>query len=576
MSDINLHNITEDNLTYLEQICNNDFYQNDREFIKIIAKLTKQSSKLGNKALNLVNILNEAEVIKFNMTQKELSLGLKEYDKPYGETSLNNIANTTLVNIQNTPKKIHILHFLELLEKYLDLDELKNKKDVLIEAKAYIKILKDLGVNPINLIITQDRAKLWHILENDFINSIKKLDIDLFLEKIRLTRIQYQSEINEISNYYKNKTDILSKLNNLKQEVKTEDSIKKIKNYENILQKPISTNIEPLLKDTSKILKSLDYMLEEIPQELTTIQQNELKQFLPAISEYYIDQTYAIRNGNSYTKLDDKLQKLQKDIDNNKSIDVILKNVNELGNTMQHLYILHWIGESILKEILKCFSFKCSMGRTINFYNKNFNTTETSLNLISKAVKIRNEIAHQGLLWNPDKIKFAITEYHSYLSIIIKEQKIDTSKTYLPKENRELTEEQIENRSQDYVEKEFNINFQEFKKANSDIYNRFIIDFKKSNYKLSYRKKNTYKDELMNEYSKQTFNLTFTELKDILIKDAKNNWKNFDDKNEHKAYSIFISLFYHKNELDEAESMIKKINQRINNKKRGILSKLFK
>ena len=43
----------------------------------LLKNLTKQTASMGNKALGLVNILNEAERIKIQMVQKEIDLGLE-------------------------------------------------------------------------------------------------------------------------------------------------------------------------------------------------------------------------------------------------------------------------------------------------------------------------------------------------------------------------------------------------------------------------------------------------------------------------------------------------------------------
>ena len=93
----NKQTISTENLQYLEHICNDDFYKNDREFIEIIKKLTLQSANMSNKALSLVNLLDEAERVKFEMVEKELKLSLNEENKPYGFRDIRLISNKVLV-----------------------------------------------------------------------------------------------------------------------------------------------------------------------------------------------------------------------------------------------------------------------------------------------------------------------------------------------------------------------------------------------------------------------------------------------------------------------------------------------
>lgn len=177
--NIDINNISEENIKYLNHVCNNDFYKNDREFIKIIKKLTVQSSEISNKALALASILDEAERIKFEMVQKELSLGLSHEEKPYGKTNKDDIINNTMFFPQISDKKDLINKFIELLESFFSLEDTNQKKINLINAKNTLDKLREYGENPKHLIINKKRAKVWFILENRFKQTMKKLDIDL-------------------------------------------------------------------------------------------------------------------------------------------------------------------------------------------------------------------------------------------------------------------------------------------------------------------------------------------------------------------------------------------------------------
>jgi len=585
IDNIDTQNVTQENIKYLEHICNNDFYKNDREFIAIIKKLTKQSSSISNKALSLINILDEAERIKFNIIQKELSLGLKEQDKPYGENSLSKIYNISLVYRPVSQKKQYITTFLELLDQYFTIEDTKEKKIIIETAKKHMDMLIGLGEKPKQFIINRNREKVWHMLSSGFDKTMKQFEVDLFIEKIHLTRIQYQIDIDEISDYYKNRIKIFTEIKELKNTSPSDEKLEKLQKCHQKLETKLSTNIEPLLIDTQKIMNSLDFMLEELPDVLTPTQQNELKLFLPAISEYYIDQCYSVSGGNSYTKLEKNLKKLQEDINNDKSIDDILKNLDTLEYTMQHLYILHWISESILKDILHCYEYSCSMGRTITQYDKKYNNTKTILKIIREAVYVRNAIAHQGLIWEPEKIKFAIDTYRDYIEKISIEQKIDLTKTRLPKEDRELTIAQQDLRHSSYIDKHFNININELKEMNKELLNELKIELTKKYWKLDDKTKSHYKSKikqykhdveckLQDEFSLKIFNMSYKEVYNKLVEYARKNNKNFDKNEKESKREATKSLYWlFKNQNDSgAERNIKMIKKRIGD---GLWNKIF-
>lgn len=536
----NNNELTDESLTYLKHICNNDFYKNDREFIGIIKKLTKQTASMSNKAIGLVNILNEAERIKIQMIQKEIDLGLSDKDKPYGQKNLDEVINTTLLYRPTSKKKRLIGLFIGYLEEYFAEEDTEKRKEMLISAKALTGTLRDLGEDPKHFIINRKREKVWYILESDFAKTIKQFDIDLFIEKVRLTRMQYQNDFDEMRTYQEKRKEAINKIIKAR-ESEDHEEINKLQNFINY---GMDVEIKPLLIDTQKVMNSLDYMLEDIPSELNSSQTAELQQFIPAISEYYLDQCHRISGGYAHTPLAKNLKHFQKIIDDNLPVADLLDKAEDLDKTMQHLYILHWVGETVLKKILNNGK---SMGINIREYKKEFKTG-TSFEQIQKSVKIRNDIAHNGLIWNPEEITFAIENYRIYIEKVSKEQKINLNKYTLPKHNQKMTKADIKKNHKNFFENRLKIDTTELEKLAPKYANYVMRTLEAQNWKLDSASidemVSRVKHHKQNNFFVNTFGSSSKELTQKLIAYEKAKNKKFDETDIKQVKSLTKSLFW--------------------------------
>jgi hypothetical protein len=556
----------EKNLKYFQEICNSDFYKNDREFIGIISKLTERSAALSNTAINLASVLSDAERIKLEMIQNEIKLGLSNENKPYGVTKVSSIQNRALhYSTKDQVIKGLIDQFIKILESYMDVESVDDKKELFVQAKDMVLLLEEKGVNPLYLIINKKRAKVWYLLDSAYEKTLKKFDIDFFIKKIKNTGQKHHSALGEMRSFYKRKLEYIYEISTLKEEGGPEEHIAELQAK---IDKELSTDIEPLLIDTKKIMDSLNFMLEELPTELNDEQSRELKEFLPAISEYYIDQSYAISGGKSYTTLAKNLQFMQKAIDDNEPASVILQSLTKLDMTMQHLYILHWIAESVLKEILKCYGYKCSMGKTIRIYDTNY-PTKTSFKEIDSAVKFRNDIAHNGLVWNPDGIATAIESYRTYIYKVAKESKFSLEKFKLPRMDRELTPEQKKARIESYISSKFQKTIKELKDLDTELYMEIEESLHKSNLTLKNQEYKRFNKRIVmlerEQFCQKHFSLSYKDTAIYLQEFAKENFEDYDSANS-KAMGLFVWTFSNRNNKShkgDVEENIIKLQKRI-------------
>jgi DNA-binding ferritin-like protein len=539
-------------LEYLQTISQSDFYKNDKEFLKIIKKLTAQSASLNNKAIALVALLNEAERIKLEMVQKEIELGLSGDEKPYGKRDVQRVANRSLLykHVHLHLKK-HIEDFIKILESYLECDDLLEKKEMLERAKILMEFLEKEGIDVSHFIITPNRSKVWHILEHSYGKTIRKVSIDFFIQKIKTTRLQHIEAVDEIIDYHKEKKENIIKLSKMLKGEIDDAKQKEIDKLKAVINKELDADVAPLLIDTHKIMESLDFMIEEIPQELEESQRKELQNFLPVLSEYYTDQVYALSGGNAFTNLAKNLKYIQELIDNNEAAGKILSEVHKLEFTMQHLYILHWIAESLLKEILSCYEHSCSLGRTVNIYNKKYKDTKTLLATIKQAIHFRNSVAHQGVIWKPAEIKDAIENYKEYVDTVAKERSYDMDEFYLSTLDRELTTEQKKVRVSSCIKERLGVKDEAL--VNEKIFDELLQELEKSAWQLNHKRVGYYKSKIYHHIH-ETFCQKYLEMS---YKEASNYIHIYSEKNpkEKKATnnSLTWTSFHQLDPLEKEE-----------------------
>lgn len=423
-----------------DEIIKNEIKSNN-EFKKNLKGLIKTTLDFNQEVISIGTILKHLIENQQNHLNKEAKFALKEEDKPYGERNLDLVINETLVYenkiVQN---KDEINEFIEILETYSQADSIL-KKEMFKRIEELIEYFKKYEIDPKTFIINTQRKEVWEEIETNCKLSIKKVDIDYFIDTIKIIKLKHSSTIKELNEYNKKVDEFFYNLNN---------------NKNNTDYPKLDINLEPLLLDTQNLIETIELKFDELPEHLQTEQKVEFKEFLPVIHEYYKDQVCALSGGVSYTALSISLKHLQKLIDDDEPLSIILKELPQLQNSMQHLYILHWIAESLLKEILDCFSFKCSLGRTIKQYKIKFPSTQTSFEQIQYAVRFRNNVAHKGYIWKPEEFEKSIVSYRRYVDVVSEEGKIDLGNFHLSVIDNKIDKEAKKNRFKKFMKKQNN------------------------------------------------------------------------------------------------------------------------
>ena len=364
---------------------------------------------------------------------------------------------------------------------------------------------------------------------------------------IKFLKSKYKDEIVTIKDYYKNREDVFATIRRLRKNevISKEELEKQVSVQYTLLNEQIDPKIAPLLIETGTVLNKLEYKLEEIPEELNSTQKKEFEEFIPAVSEYYIDQSYALSHGESYTPLSNRLQKIQELIDKPAFIGNILREIDTLDNTIEHLYLLHWITESVLKVILKCFSFSCSIGRTARAYSYNISKqNSTNIASIDPSIKIRNDVAHNGLVWHPEKISLAIHSYRKYINDIAKEQQLNLFEIVVQKEHRKISKKEKEKRTQEFIKKHFQYDAKTLKQLHAKVYEKLSKKLENNFWFLSDKDKDIFLSSIKRGekdlFADKFFNLTYKEVEEKLITyyKANNGTYNFADEEDRKKAKI--------------------------------------
>jgi len=481
--------------------------------------------EVKNNVLELAMDISRIDAQKKQADEKEKVLGFSAINKPYGHIDSASIVSNSLIYRVNDEAKIFISEFIAALESFnmeLKADE---KKALLLQVKELSEKLISLGLEPKYYIINQKRSETWNYVENgkDFFKIIEQLNIDLFIDNIKLLRVRYQEDIDYIKAYY-NKQQQAYKAISI---ARKKDDKEEVRVQNSILSTPIDPKIAQLLKDTAKVMGQIDFILDKILDKLTETQKKELEEFLPAISEYYIDQTYALSGGIAYTDVGKDFKELQSKIDANSPLQEILYKVDKLEPSMQKLYLLHWIAESLLKDILRCYAFRCSIGFTARKYSESYPKSKTSLKQIKQAIRIRNDIAHNGLIWDPVKIADAVEKYRNYIRNLVIERDVNLGVYCIPVSHRVMTQQQKDKRSQSFLEKYFKISLESLEKIGGNVYEQVIKKLESSKWQLSDDDIEKYKFLIKAQsLSQKYFNIDYMELKEKLQAYEKSHGKN--------------------------------------------------
>lgn len=437
---------------------NSDFNTEDDsdKYLDAMLAISSTSAGLGSEVTSLLTALSSMQKSRLSSIQKEFKDGLSDDEKPFGSTVSSVLTSDTLHYTPKDTTTKNIETFLIKLSEVLQTNNEKEKNKLVRELKKEVDIFKESNINLKNYITTRSEKSVWNML---VFNDPSKMD----RQELEDLLLQMQLAITKHAKTLKERKDYFSSLNKIEKgfidaTVAHLDSniyfkvISKYNSDKSILKTP---NTKELVKDVSKIKVSIENRLEKLPEYLDESQKEIMKEFLPLLSEYYEDQSAAFINGKSYLPLAKDLEEFHNSIETH-TVASFLNSSNKLGFTMQHLYLLHWVGEELMKKFNKK---DLTLGRNINkrkqiikAKNKNYTNYTDFMN----GVIFRNNVAHNGIIWEPQGFEEAIVEYKKGILLLGKDFKINLESESMPKRQIAKISDKDE-----FAKKNFNLAYDE-------------------------------------------------------------------------------------------------------------------
>lgn len=376
--------------------------EDNTDLIQSLIDLSGSLESIGVEAHELTSILNETEKARLKLLRNNLKLGLHENQLPIGYSSLTSIKPSAFIYKPSSTLSKKLASFSKSLETI---------SETYTETKAlYNELNTREGLNLKNFVLTkQQKIGFYKLVMND--DRLSRAELDLLINFMKSSVFANSKALQQRKEYYANL------------------------NSDNGVSFP---DIAPLLQDVKTLQSKLTIRLEEMPEILNKEEKQQLQQFLPALDEYYKDQIAAFSGGKSYLPLAKNLQNMQNEIKQNPVASNILEHSESLGFTMQRLYMLHWVAESLMKP-----KYHTTLGNSLKFYTKENPDKRDTFSFLRDAVKFRNDVAHNGTLWSPEDFENHIKNYEQGIALIANELHIDLTKINLEKTNRPLNKEEL-------------------------------------------------------------------------------------------------------------------------------------
>lgn len=518
--------------------------EDSAEIIESMIELSGSLESMSVESIELSKLLNESERVKLDLLKEMGKRGLNVNQYPLGKAKKEQLNPVAFVYEIDTKLNLKLKNFQTLLEELSTNSDLEFKKNVIKEKKEF----EELGIDIKKYVLNQQQKKGYFQI--------------LTFEDDRLTR----TELDFMLNFMKN-----SNFKNLPLIKEREEFYKSLFND----KKADFPDVSELIKDVSKLKGILNHKLEDLPEILTVKEKENFKNFLPALDEYYKDQVNALSGGKSFVPLTKNLKEIQKEINENPNVKILIDRCEVLGYSQQRLYILHWIAESLMKE-----RYNTTLGQAIKKYKEDNPSQRSKYNELFEAVRFRNNIAHNGLLWHPEDFEKYIKSYENGIKLISEDLNISLEEYKLKKQDRNLTAAEIKEEVYKEITSKTNLQVSMIDKINIDfisnevmkkrLYNfvkllnkreisvnklieedvhlvRNIIKAKNSVYSLVNEKIND--DFIKDQFAKEFFNMSYAELE----KRALNIQANGDK---------WVFKLYKTNDISSINQLKAKINAR--------------
>ncbi|MDA9557138.1 hypothetical protein N9R79_06520 [Vibrio sp.] len=204
---------------------------------------------------------------------------------------------------------------------------------------------------------------------------------------------------------------------------------------------------EPYLGDMIKhldtVLKGLSHKIDELSIHSTPQQKEQIKAFEYALDKYYEDQIrYGLSGGRGFNPIKPSLGQLQESIDQSRFMQTAFDEALQLELSMEKVYLLHWIGDEALTLAWRR-SEKGKKKRHMDVPGILYNFHDPILNASFHAARgVRNQMAHAGLLYDPEQMQVTCDNYIKGIQHLIDAYSVDLSRLKIQTKSRPVTKEE--------------------------------------------------------------------------------------------------------------------------------------
>jgi len=552
-------------LDSIQQFIESPTNENDPRVMDILEESTNNLASLGDEAEDLVSTANEGQRLRLEKLQHELRFGLQNTDLPFSNLKKSEVQPTALWFEYDPINSQYMRNFQVCLDMLGSGPHQNNEMDdfqkhfgeyesALSTAIKLKEELEKCNINPSQLVRTPMQRKGWLILAFGDSNKPYKLEIELTIQGMKQAYLKHK--------------DVLEQLNSDENKY------------------PPYT--KPLVEDVAKFHKELRCSIEEIPTTLSSEQKQVLQKFLPALDEFYKDRIDAIVGNECYVPLAGRLKQVQEAVFKSRSLATILEASKDLDQTMQRLYLLHWVAESLIKAVINEKQhlhpltkkgepvYHVTAGSGLYSIRKNTSPLLNSLEDMQGAITFRNEIAHKGLVWAPEDFKVHIKNYEQGIDILSQHFSISLAEVSPEIESKRFDKRPHMKKMHEKLQQEFGIDINLAQKYARKLLENSLSDylsFETNPEALEQKTKLIHKFIENGEFLNTEYGVTHGVLKNKLLKNLdsidlsgikiKADLRNKKDPHGLSAY--LIAKLINKAKAEEFDEEYKKLSQIINN-----------
>lgn len=395
-------------------------YEEPDKYIDAMLSISSSSSTLGSEVTSLLSSLNDMQRSRLNSLQKELKNGLSDAEKPFGSLSNETLQSDFLLYSPKDTQTQEIKLFLEKLALVSRSNIEAEKAQYIRELKTQMKAFELDGIKIKNYITTKEEKNVWNMLLFSDPNKMDRHELEDILLKMKLAVGKHDKRLKETKDYFKKIDEVESRFAKVTGSYIEPAQYQRVKDHYHKELYPLKKpNTKEIVKEVSKIKEYLENKLEKLPQYLNDEQKAIMSDFLPMLHEYYEDQCSAFVYGKNYLPMARDLEEFHKSVEK-MTVAEFLQSSDKLGFTMQHLYLLHWVGEELFKNFKK---ENLTLGKSVkkrigwHEYKKKVAMAQRYSNFF-QGVVFRNNVAHNGIIWEPKGFEDAIKRYKKGISLL--------------------------------------------------------------------------------------------------------------------------------------------------------------